>query len=163
MTLDIALDPFVSAALETLSVMAGLPPAEVTSGLVRGVAPVHEISAVIGFGGGSRQGALVLSTDRATASRLVARLGGEDEGTTPGEEELADGLAELANIVAGAALSALGGELGLGLPTVVAGSGHRVFRARAVENHLAFLATSVGSLCLQVHRRGGGEAGGGPA
>lgn len=148
------LGPVVDAARETLSLMLRLEAIEVTPALAEGVAPVHEVSAVIGLSAERTGGAVVLSTDRSTATAFVARLVGED---LPGfDDDVADGLAELANIVAGAAKSGMRPGLALSLPTVVAGAGHQVFRTRGVQNEIAFLQTELGPLCLQVHLREGG-------
>ncbi|MGE0709566.1 MAG: chemotaxis protein CheX [Planctomycetota bacterium] len=149
------LERMVEAARETLALMAALEEVAVTYGAADAVAQVHEVSAVIGFGGPEAQGALVLSTDRVTATRLVSRIAGAELEEL--SEDVVDGLGELANIVAGRAAVGLGGgeDLGLALPTVVAGGGHRVFRTRGVDNRFAFLQTPDGPLCLQVHVRAG--------
>lgn len=145
------LDPVVAAARETLDVMLHLRAVEVTPALAGGVAPVHEVSAVIGLSGATAGGAVVLSTDRTTAAAVVSRLAGET--FSEFDDDVADGLAELANIVAGAAKRGLRPGLTLSLPTVVAGAGHQIFRTRGVQNEIAFLTTELGPLCVQVHLR----------
>jgi chemotaxis protein CheX len=145
------LGPVVAAARETLSMMLGIEAVEVTPAVARAVAPVHEVSAVIGLSGNGASGAVVLSTDRGTAVAIVTRFAGEP--LPEFGEDVADGLAELVNIVAGAAKSSMRSGLALSLPTVVAGAGHQVFRTRGVQNELAFLQTDLGPLCLQVHLR----------
>lgn len=156
MTPAALLDPVVAAARETLSVMLRLEAVEVTPAMAQGVALVHEVSAVIGLSSADASGAVVLSTDRTTATAVVSRLAGEP--IEAFDEDVADGLAELANIVAGAAKGGMRAGLALSLPTVVAGAGHQVFRTSGVRNELAFLTTALGPLCLQVHLREGGSA-----
>lgn len=147
------LEPVVAAARETLSLMLQLDAVEVTPAMAQGVAPVHEVSAVIGLSGEGSGGAVVLSTDKTTATAVVSRFAGE--ALPDFDDDVADGLAELANIVAGAAKSGMRPGLSLSLPTVVAGAGHVVFRTRGVQNEIAFLQTELGPLCLQVHLREG--------
>ena len=155
MILESILEPVVAAARETLSIMLRLDAVDVTTALASGVAPVHEVSAVVGLGGSGAHGALVLSTDRATAVRLVSRLAGQTFETF--DDDVADGLGELANIIAGAAKGGLrraeGGPIDLALPTIVAGAGHQIFRTKGVSNRLAFLSSELGSLCVQIHLR----------
>ena len=147
------LQPVIDAARETLAKMLSLDDVAVVPAVAPGVAPVHEVSAVIGLSGDEVHGAVVLSADRATAAALVSRFAGEELAAF--DEDVADGMAELANIVAGAAKKGLRPGLRLSLPTVVAGGGHQVFRTRGVTNELAFLDTAAGPLCLQVHLREG--------
>lgn len=149
------LGPVVTAARETFSLMMSLEAVEVTPAQAEAVAPVHEVSAVIGLSGAGVGGAMVVSADRGTAAALVSRFVGAP--LAGFDEDVADGMAELANIIAGAAKAeaAAGGgpRLALSLPTVVAGAGHQVFRARGITNEMAFLQTEAGPLCLQVHLR----------
>lgn len=147
------LDPVIAATRETLSLMLRLEDVTIVPARSTGVAPVHEVSAVIGLSGDDVNGAVVLSADRATATALVSRFAGEPIGAFC--DDVADGMAELANIVAGAAKRGLRPGLRLSLPTVVAGAGHQVFRARGVTNELAFLDTALGPVCVQVHLREG--------
>lgn len=145
------LEPVVAATRETLERMLSLRAVSVTPGTSPAVAPVHEVSAIVGFAGAGAQGALVLSTDRATAVALVSRLAGQELSTF--DAEVADGLGELANIVAGAAKGAIRRGLVLSLPMVVGGAAHQVFETRAISNELAFFTSDAGPLCVQVHLR----------
>ncbi|MBI3726378.1 chemotaxis protein CheX [bacterium] len=124
--------PFVRAVEETFEKMLGCP---VSVGRVVEASPPspHDVSAVVGFGG-DRKGAVVLSFSAHVACRVVSRFAGEqlDEvGPT-----VADGVGEIANIVAGRAKNAIGAAgaapsvIAMSLPTVVCGKEHEVHRLR---------------------------------
>ena len=85
----------------------------------------QEISAMIGLSG-HLQGVIALRFEREVAFRVVQAFLGMEE--TPPEDQVLDGLGELANIVAGAAKAAVGRpDVSLSLPQVVLSEeGHRL-------------------------------------
>ena len=81
-----------------------------------GQAATADVSASVSFRSGEDHGLLVLAADVGSAAALVAHLSGQS--VQPGSPLLADGLAELANILAGAA------QLNVGLPCAEYSPGH---------------------------------------
>ena len=84
--------------------------------------PTYDISGVIGLSG-EAQGSISLSFPRAVAEKFIkAMLGNPD---TLDEDELADGIGEIANIVAGNAKKYLTKfNLSISLPNVIIGKKH---------------------------------------
>jgi chemotaxis protein CheX len=118
---------FAECLTGTLSAMAGLEvepgtPFQKTAGQSSG-----DISSVIGFGGSNLTGCLVMHFPRTAALVIYEGMMGEN----PGElnDEVRDGIGELANIVLGSAKTAFSREnidFQLSIPTIVVGEGHRV-------------------------------------
>lgn len=85
-----------------------------------------ETTAIIGLSGPIR-GTVAIILPRATATGMVKRLLGTDEAEA--EETISDGVAEIVNILAGAAKSKLpnnDGLIELSLPTVIRGADYTV-------------------------------------
>jgi len=120
---DAVIDAFLEAARDTLGTMAML---ELD---VQGVAPVarfdatRELTATMGLGG-ENEGLLVLSLDAPLARRAVSSMLGVGEEEV--EDDLFDGVGELANMIAGAAKTALTGgphHFELSIPACTSGAG----------------------------------------
>ncbi|MCA9782593.1 MAG: chemotaxis protein CheX [Calditrichaeota bacterium] len=121
------LDRFSEALTSTLAMMAGVETAP-GSALQKHVDLSNgDISSVIGFGGDSVTGCLVLHFSSEAALMIYENMMGEN----PGElnTEVRDGIGEIANIVLGSAKTAFAAEgvdFQISIPTVVIGIGHRV-------------------------------------
>ncbi len=122
------INPFIESVHELFSTMLGC---EVNRGDVKlsklGGDPKHLV-AIIGLSGPAR-GTVALSLPVDTSLHMTGRLLG---GEAPAEvnDEVADAIAEMANMIAGGAKARLSGDstapINLGLPTVVTGSDYRV-------------------------------------
>ncbi len=116
----------------------------------------YDVSAVIGLtglGADHGPGALVLSFPAHVARRVVGRVLGAD---APPEldADVADGVGEIANIIAGVAKPELE-KLGIegchaSLPAVVLGSQHRVFHRRDARCCTVRFRSGVGPFLLQL-------------
>jgi len=127
---------------------------EVVSG--RGAEAGYDVSVVIDLAGlGSRVGpaALVLSFPADVARGAVGAVLGADAAPEL-DADVADGIGEIANIVAGAAkpeLAALGIDgCDVSLPTVVLGAQHHVFRRRDARCCAVRFRSGVGPFLLQL-------------
>ncbi len=149
------LGPVIDATQRTFSMMLGatLGDAQVYAG-DDGPSQIYEASAVIGFGGSAEgmKGSMILSCPEDVAKGLTRRLLGDDE---VDDQAIADALGELVNVIGGSAKPGLRAQghatLGLSLPTVVVGGGHRVFRKRGVKTWLAvFDSGEIGRVAVQI-------------
>ncbi|QNN21223.1 chemotaxis protein CheX [Planctomycetales bacterium ZRK34] len=90
--------------------------------------PVHDVSAIIGMSG-EATGAVVLSFPQETALRLVSLMVGEE--IDADHPDFADAVGEMANMVAGGAKAKfVDCRVSISCPSVVIGSGHRVFQTK---------------------------------
>lgn len=84
--------------------------------------PMYDISGVIGLSGDA-QGSISLSFPQDVAIRTVKKMLGDPE--TISEEDMTDGIGEIANIVAGNAKKHLTKfDLSISLPNVIIGKNH---------------------------------------
>ena len=121
------INPFIESVYEVFSTMLNC---EVHRGDVtlsrQGGHPQHLV-ALIGLSGPAR-GMVALSLPVATSLAVMGRLLGEEPAEV--NEEVADALAEVANVITGNAKARLSGDserpINLGLPTVVTGSDYKV-------------------------------------
>ncbi|MCC7492809.1 MAG: chemotaxis protein CheX [Fimbriimonadaceae bacterium] len=121
------INPFIESVYELFATMlnCGVSRGDVTLSKLGGD-PKHLV-ALIGLSGPAR-GTVALSLPVDTSLQLTGRL----LGPVPTEvnDDVADAVAEMANMIAGSAKAKLGADTGtpinLGLPTVVTGSDYKV-------------------------------------
>jgi chemotaxis protein CheX len=88
----------------------------------------HDVSAIIGFSGDYR-GSLVLGFPTEVAGRVVALFVGAQ--IDPENDDFADAIGELANMVAGNAKAGFDGKkISISCPSVVMGPAHKVRQSR---------------------------------
>ncbi len=107
----------------------------------------YDISAVIGFSG-DIVGNCALRMSLETARQAVSRLGGEqvEDGA-----EIADGVGELVNMIAGNAKAALSPAcVSLSFPEVVRGKGHIIGFYRHSDMFELFFASEIGTVAVVV-------------
>lgn len=147
--------PFVEAVQATFRTMMNVQ-AEATD-VVQGKSIVsgYDVSGIVGIVGES-EGAVVLSFEEAVARRVVGCMLGTSEVPTL-DQDVADGIGELANVIVGYAKRGLVetcvGSITASLPTVILGAQHRIFRLRDVECVVARFTSEIGCFLLQVHLR----------
>ncbi len=121
------INPFIESVYELFSTMLGCDVHRGDVTLSKSSGHPQHLVALIGLSGPAR-GTVALSLPVATSLALTGRLLGEEPPEV--NEEVADALAEMANMIAGSAKAKLSGDaerpINLGLPTVVTGSDYKV-------------------------------------
>lgn len=149
--------PFVEGTVEVFQSLLRIRLQESAVEFKSGSEGTFDLSAVIGFSGAA-VGSFVLSCPGETARRIVGRMLSD---TLPlSEQDLADGMGELLNIVAGRACQKLGQSglegLFLALPTVVAGRHRVVWPLKDLPCLLMrFFDSDLGSFSIEVNMRVG--------
>jgi chemotaxis protein CheX len=124
------INPFVRATMETWKLMLSseAKPGKIKMGESKN--QTHDVSGIIGLSGGAK-GAISLSFEKKTAFRVVSKFIGEEINEM--NDDILDGIGELANIIAGAAKKELSEfNISISLPTVITGKGHNVNEAKDV-------------------------------
>lgn len=146
------LNPFLTATIKVLSTQAST---EAKPGRVFKKQPGenfdYEISGVIGVVSDVFAGSVVIGFPTETFLKIMGRLTGEDYREI--SQEIADGAAELTNIIFGQAKVTLN-ELGYGiktaLPSVVLGKSNAVFAALKGPRVVIPFATDVGPFFVEI-------------
>jgi len=134
---------------EVFEASLGVTPRKSNLGLKVGYTPSYDVSAVIGLSGNAF-GSVVLSVPKETAHEVVSRLLGE---SNISDDCLADGIGELANMIAGAAkaiLASNGIKTFISIPRVVMGHGHCIYRPKEVPCVEIAFETELGNVTLEV-------------
>jgi len=151
------LDAFVHAARVTFETMLGIDVAATRREHGVGATGGYDVSGIVGLshlGGraGEDRGALVISFPEAVARRTVGRILGAECPVL--DQDVADGIGELVNVIAGHAkrgLARAGVEsCRTALPSVILGSQHRVFHKRDVVRSAVEFECELGTFLLQL-------------
>jgi len=143
------INPFIVAMTEVFEAGVGITPRKSNLGLKTGYAPSFDVSAVIGLSGNAF-GSVVLSFPKEAAYKVVSRLLGKGEVS---DDNVADGIGELANMIAGAAktiLASQGIKTFISIPRVVMGQGHYINRPKEVPCVEIAFETELGNVTLEV-------------
>ena len=114
----------VEATVHTYEKMLGCVPT--TSGeryTQTGIISVHDVTALIGFNG-EGLGSLLVSMSQESAKKTVSKFLYTE--LTEVDDDVLDGVEEIANIIAGAAAARFEFKTGLGLPTILLGEKQRI-------------------------------------
>src|SRR5262245_4820306 len=147
--------PFVEGTVEVFESLLKIRLQESAVEFKNASEGTFDLSAVIGFSGAA-VGSFVLSCPHETARQIVARMLSD---TLPlSEQDLADGLGELSNMVAGRACQKLGQAgvegLYLALPTVVTGRHRVVWPLKDLPCLLMrFFDSDLGPFAIEVNMR----------
>jgi chemotaxis protein CheX len=118
------INPFISATLQALEMMAAVRPDRGSPFVKSDSVAKGDISGVIGLAG-ETTGSVAVTFSEQLARRIYANLVGEE--ATDLSEEVRDSIGELANMIAGGAKAALS-EKGFGfkiaIPSIVVGKDH---------------------------------------
>ena len=107
-----------------------------------------DVSGVIGLSGDAT-GAVVLSFPRVVACKVASMFAGAE--LTPEDEDFADAIGELANMIAGNAKKDFGGvAVTISLPSVIVGAGHQVSQLRASPQLVIPCQTPMGPFNVEV-------------
>jgi len=123
-----ALTPFMQSVQNVFATMLQL---DVTIGqpsIKEEASATYDVSGIIGLSG-DVVGSVVLSFPVETAERVVALFTGES--LTSADEDFADGVGELVNMVSGGAKAMLEGrKISISVPSVVVGKNHTIARQK---------------------------------
>ena len=145
------INPFIESVYDLFSTMLSSKATRGDVGVFRQGPNPRDIMALIGLSGHAR-GMVALSFPSATAINMVNRL--LDMDTKVIDDTVSDGIAELVNIVAGAAKAKFpaddGSPIDLSLPTVVRGNSYNVdYPSGTVWLEVPF-DSDIGSFSLRV-------------
>jgi len=127
--------PFVQAAVETLSTMAGIKVQRKSVTLKKGYQMHGEISGVIGLSG-KTAGTCAVSLPLKAAVHVIESLICETLPPDLDQQVLRDGVGELINMIAGRAkaiLSTTPYKFDITLPTIISGANHEVFHRKGTH------------------------------
>ncbi|HOZ46092.1 MAG TPA: chemotaxis protein CheX [Candidatus Hydrogenedentes bacterium] len=120
------INPFIESVCSVFSTMLNSEAKRCEVGLVRSASSPRDVTALIGLSGRVR-GTVALCLPVSTALAMVNGLLGTD--TRVVDDTVADGVAELVNMIAGGAKTKFSGDgtpIDLSLPTVVHGASYAV-------------------------------------
>lgn len=141
-------NPFISSTMETFKTMLGTDakPGKIT--LKDGLAPVFDISGIIGLTG-QAQGAIAISFPKLVALKVVSTMLGMQIKVI--DNDVTDGIGELANIIAGYAKQGLTKyNLSISLPNVVVGQNHKITPPSGATAILVPFDSSLGNFAMEV-------------
>lgn len=150
--MDVAyVNPFVISTIDTFKTMLSI---EVKAGqpqLKEEKKFSFDVSGIIGLSG-EAQGSICMSFPKIMALKLVSKLvGAEIKIIGP---EVADGIGEIANIVAGNAKQHLSNyNLSISLPKVVIGPGHYVASQQGIPTIVVPFISAMGNFAMEVSLR----------
>jgi len=155
------INPFIEAVNELFTTMLSSKAERGDVGVYFEAPPSSDIVAIIELSG-STSGTVAISFPVATALGIVGRMLGSDVRVV--DETVRDGVAEVVNIVAGAAKGKLhqvnGNPVQLSLPTVVRGTDYQVaYPTRTAWLEVPF-ESDLGSFSLRVRFEENGNNGG---
>ena len=143
------INPFIVAMTEVFEASVGITPRKSNLGLKTGYEPTNDVSAVIGLSGNAF-GSVVLSFPREAAQKVVARMRGDENVS---DDYVADGIGELANMIAGAAkaiLASNGIKTFISIPRIVLGQSHCIYRPKEVPCVEIAFDTDLGAVTLEI-------------
>ena len=108
----------------------------------------HDVSGIIGLSG-EVVGAVIVSFPKFSAIRIASTFAGVSLSDT--DDDFADAIGELANMIAGNAKKDLDGlNIMISTPSVVIGSGHEVKNSKAVPRLIIPCSCVMGSFVVEV-------------
>ena len=120
------INPFISATLQALEMMASVRPDRGAPFVKTDQVAKGDISGIIGLAG-ETSGSVAITFPENLARRIYANLVGEEAGGIT--DEVRDAIGELANMIAGGAKAELaqqGCSFQIAIPTIVVGEGHTI-------------------------------------
>jgi chemotaxis protein CheX len=147
------INPFIAATINLFKTMIDLEvkpgaPQVKTEGKYS-----YDVSGIIGFSGDA-QGSIAISFPKIVALKVVSKLlGTEIKVVGP---EMADGIGEIANIVAGNAKKDLAEfNLSISLPNVVVGHDHSLIGQHGIPTLIVPFSSQLGAFSLEVRMKTG--------
>jgi chemotaxis protein CheX len=121
------INPFITATLQTLEVMAGMRPTRGSPFAKADCVAKGDISGVIGLAGDDTVGSVAITFPEGLAKRIYASMVGEEAPSLTAEVK--DAVGEVANMIAGGAKAVLaqgGHSFRIAIPAIVVGSNHTI-------------------------------------
>jgi chemotaxis protein CheX len=141
--------PFLSATQLIFKTMLGLDVKMRQPSLKQDRNVPHDVSGIVGLSG-ELAGNIVVSFPVQVAEKLASAFAGAD--VRADDEEFADAIGELTNMIAGSGKKELNGmNLAVGIPNVVVGPGHTVHTQRSVPSALIPCQTEHGPFAIEIH------------
>jgi chemotaxis protein CheX len=140
--------PFVNSVRSVFATMVKVATQVQRPHIKTAPAPSYDVSSIIGFSG-QIVGSVVVSFQREAAESLATAFAG-----TPlklSDNDFADAIGELANMIAGGAKTQLGSLASISIPSVVIGSGHVIARLTDVPCIVIPCTTPVGNFAVEVN------------
>jgi chemotaxis protein CheX len=149
MTNEELMGPFIKSAQRTFSSMLGLDVQAENISVRENDDDSHaSISGIVGLSG-DIQGVVVLEYPLATSLTMVSKFIGEE--FTEIDDDVADAIGEITNIIAGYAKKDMFGlNVSIGLPTVVEGSDYAVHLAKGTPVLCAAMTSAAGDFIIAV-------------
>ena len=139
---------FVYSTKNVLSTMAGVDVELGKPSLRHNSQPSYDVSGIVGFTG-DVMGNVVVSFTGETADNIVESFCGEK--ITQQSEDYSDAIGELCNMIAGNAKKEFGLNAGIGIPSVVIGTGHMIARMSDVPCVLIPCKCDAGNFAVEVN------------
>lgn len=147
--------PFVQSVRDVFTTMVHATPKVQRPVVKENTRASYDVSTVVQFSG-DVCGSVVLSFQSEAAIKLVENFAGF--AFSLDDNDFADAIGELGNMVAGAAKKNLNCEASIGIPTVVIGDNHRVARLTEVPCVVVPCQTDVGDFAVEISIRSTGAA-----
>jgi len=143
---------FINPTINVLEEMTGIKatPTEVT--LRKSMFPSSEIAVVIGVTGKLR-GAFIISSSKEVAYAMASKLMGGLDTSGLGTYDIAEAIAEFANIVAGNSMITLeqnGMDINISPPTIVIGQGEDLRIGGFSEMVITILDSEIGEVAISL-------------
>jgi len=152
------INPFIQATSDALTMMAGVAVERSKITLKESDGATYDISGIIGLAG-EVVGSVTLSFPHDVAIGIASKFLGEEIGVLDSTAQSAIG--ELTNMVAGGAkreLSSQGLSFKIGLPNVVIGKGHQLYRPKNAPTIVVHFNSDEGEFVVEVClKRGDGS------
>jgi chemotaxis protein CheX len=150
-TIDVRLIvPFINSVRSVFETMVKVPTTVCRPEVKSDPKVLYDVSSIIGFSG-DVVGNVIISLQLKAATKLLSSFAGME--IDPGSPEFADGIGELANMIAGGAKKHLGSAASITLPSVIMGGGHQVARLSGVPSIVIPCQTPVGDFAVEVNIR----------
>jgi chemotaxis protein CheX len=142
------INPFISATINTFQTMLGIEVKPEKPNIKTSPYPTYDISGIIGLSG-TAQGNIAISFPKIIALKIVSKMIGTDIKVVG--PELADGIGELANIIAGNAKKDLTQfQLSISLPNVIIGKGHTIANPSGVPAMIVPFVSPLGNFAMEI-------------
>lgn len=143
--------PFADAVIATLGMMASIELVRHEAQKKSDAKAYGELSSVIGMIAPQTSGSMAITFDKSLSLTMMQNMLGETLHDV--NEEVADMIGEMTNMICGSAKAALceqGYDFNMATPVVVSGAGHLIHRHVEGPSHIMKFTSSQGNAYLEV-------------